>query len=83
MADAAYIDIEKLKVKPKLSPSDFSSLEGFFAYVEARLDSIMKLIDELEGNMVFLSERSSPSEVHRAANSSLEIIADIRTEASK
>ena len=83
MADAAYIDIEKLKAKPKLSPSDFSSRKEAFDYVEARLDSIMKRIDELEDYMVFLSERPSPSEVHRAVNSSLEIISDIRKEASK
>ena len=48
MADAAYIDIEKLKVRPKLSPSDFPTRKAALDYAEARLDELTSHISDLE-----------------------------------
>lgn len=87
--DSFHIDIEKLKQKPR--PKDFPTRKEALAYAEERLDSLLKGINELESNMVFLDERPSPSETKRAVNSSLDTIWEMQdrlkelkgTEASK
>ena len=84
MAKAAYIDIENLKAKPKLSPDDFPTRKEAWDYVEARLDSVIQRIGDLESDMVFLDENpNNPSEVQGVANKWLEIAHDIQEEATK
>ena len=70
--DSFHIDIEKLKQKPK--PSDCPTRKEALDYFEERVDSLMKGIEELESNMVFLDENPSPSEANRTVNNSLDTI---------
>ena len=84
MAKAAYIDIEALKKNPKLSPDDFPTRKEAWDYVEARLDSVIQRIGDLESDMVFLDENpNNPSEVQGVANKWVEIAHDIQAEATK
>ena len=48
---SAYIDIEALKVRPKLKPSDFATREEALDYAEARLDSLQQRILQLKGEI--------------------------------
>ena len=84
MAKAAYIDIEALKTKPKLSPADFPSRKEALDYAEARFDSVIQRIGDLESDMVFLDENPrNPSEVQGVATKWVEIARDIQEEVSK
>jgi len=65
---AYYIDIEALKIKPKIRPEDFVTRKEALAYVEERLDSVLEGIKELEDDMVFLGENPTPSEVKTIAS---------------
>ena len=67
MSNSAYIDIEQLKVRPKLTPADFPSRQEALDWAEDRLDSLLKHIGELEGDMVFLGEHPTPVEVKQIA----------------
>ena len=67
MSEPAYIDIESLKMKPRLNPSDFATRKEALDYVEARLDSVLSHIATLEKDMVLLNENPTPAEVHTVA----------------
>ena len=47
---------------------DFPTRKEALAYAEERLDSILKRIDDLEGDMVLLGENPTPDEVRSIAN---------------
>ena len=51
MQTFAYIDIEQLKVRPKLTPADFPSRKEALDYAEDRLDSLLQRILQLEGEI--------------------------------
>ena len=51
MSNSAHIDIEALKVRPKLTPADFPTRKEALDYAEVQLDSILKHISELEGEI--------------------------------
>jgi len=76
-----HINIEDLKTKPKLRPKDFPTHKAALVHAEERLDSLLKHIEELEEDMVFLDENPSPSEVKGVDNKCLESFLDIQKEA--
>lgn len=66
--DSFHIDIEKLKQKPRVNPKDFPTRKEALAYVEERLDSVLKRIADLDSDMELLTENPTPSEVKQIAN---------------
>jgi len=75
----SHINIEKLKTKPKLRPKDFPTRKEAYAYLQERLDSVLEEIKELEGDMIFLGENASPSEVKSIASKWEQIAQEVST----
>lgn len=79
MADSAYINIEALKEKPRLSPVDFATRKEALEYAEARLDALIVQIKELETDMTFVQESQNVEEIRKVATKWQQIAQEARS----